>query len=91
MTGPGGEVQPYATSRRATFSVDAEAAAWSLLWRRWTMGAGQSVQVRVKGRRKGNVCGPDDVHVVTTTWGQPLVGTPAGGRKPSHGAHQPKS
>ena len=45
-----------------------------------TTGAGQSVQVRVKGRRHGNVCGPDEVHLVTTARGEPLVGTPTGGR-----------
>ena len=27
------------------------------------------MQVRVKGRRQGNVCGPDEVHLVTTAWG----------------------
>ena len=41
---------------------------------------GQSVQVRVKGRRQGIVCGPDEVHLVTTARGEPLVGTPTGGR-----------
>ena len=44
-----------------------------------TTGAGQSVQVRVKGRRRGKVCGPDEVHLVTTARGEPLVGTPTGG------------
>ena len=44
------------------------------------MGAGQSVQVRIKGRRQGKVCGPDEVHLVTTARGEPLVGTPTGGR-----------
>ena len=33
------------------------------------------MQVRVKGRRQGNVCGPDEVHLVTTARGEPLVGT----------------
>ena len=45
-----------------------------------TTGAGQTVQVRVKGRRQGNVCGPDEVHLVTTARGEPPVGTPTGGR-----------
>ena len=45
-----------------------------------TTGAGQSVQVRVKGRRQGNVCGPDKVDLATTARGEPLVGTPTGGR-----------
>ena len=38
------------------------------------------MQVRVKGRREGNVCGPDEANPVTTAWGEPLVGTPTGGR-----------
>ena len=29
------------------------------------------MQVRVKGRRKGKVCGPDGVHLVTTARGEP--------------------
>ena len=33
------------------------------------------MQVRVKGRRQGNVCGPDEVHLVTPARGEPLVGT----------------
>ena len=33
--GPGGEAQANAISRHATLSVDAEPAAWTLLWRRW--------------------------------------------------------
>ena len=37
------------------------------------------MQVRVKGRRHGKVCGPDEVHLVTTARGEPLVGTPTGG------------
>ena len=45
-----------------------------------TTGAGQSAQVRVKGRRQGNVCGPDEVNLVTTPRGESLVGTPTGGR-----------
>ena len=45
-----------------------------------TNGAGQSLQVRVKGRRQGKVCGPDEVDLVTTARGEPLVGTPTGGR-----------
>ena len=36
------------------------------------------MQVRVKGRRQGKVCGPDEVHLVTTAQGEPLVGTPTG-------------
>ena len=46
-----------------------------------TMRAGQSVQVRVKGRRQGIVCGPDEVNLVTTVplpganlWWVPLQG-----------------
>ena len=38
------------------------------------------MQVRVKGKRQGNVCGPDEVHLVTTAQSEPLVGTPTGGR-----------
>ena len=38
------------------------------------------MQARVKGRRQGNVCGPDEVDLVTTARGEPLVGTPIGGR-----------
>ena len=49
------------------------------------------MQVRVKGRRQGNVCGPDEVHLVTKAPGEPLVGTPTGGRKSSYGTHQPES
>ena len=44
-----------------------------------TTGAGQSVQVRVKGTRQGNVRGPDEVHLVTTARREPLVGTLAEG------------
>ena len=36
--------------------------------------------VRVKGRRQGNVCGPDEVDLVTTALGEPLVGPLTGGR-----------
>ena len=74
LSGPGGDARANAISRLATSSVGAEPAAWPLL------GAGQSVQVRVKGRRQGKVCGPDEVHLVTTARGEPLVGTPTGGR-----------
>ena len=49
------------------------------------------MQVRVKGRRQGNVCGPDEVHLVTTARSEPPVGTPTGGRSPSYGTHQPES
>ena len=50
--GPEGDARANAISRLATSSVGAEPAAWPLLWRkRGNMGAGQSVQVRVKGRR----------------------------------------
>ena len=45
-----------------------------------TTKAGQSLQVRVKGRFRGNVCGPDEVNLVTTALGEPLLGTPTGGR-----------
>ena len=77
LSGPGGD----AISRFATSSVGAEIAAWPLLWRkRRNHGNCQTVQVRVKGRRQGNVCGPDEVHLVTTARGEPLVGTPTGGR-----------
>ena len=37
------------------------------------------MQVRVKNRRQGNVCGPDEVHLVTTARRETLVGTPTGG------------
>ena len=37
------------------------------------------MQVRVKGRHHGNVCGPNEVNPVTTARGDPLVGTPTGG------------
>ena len=40
---------------------------------------GGNGQVRVKGRRQGNVCGLDKVNLVTKAWGEPLVGTPTGG------------
>ena len=81
LSGPGGDARANAISRLATSSVGAEPAAWPLLRRRSaTTGGGQSVQVRVKGRRQGNVCGPDEVHLVTTARGEPLVGTPTGGR-----------
>ena len=45
-----------------------------------TTRGGQSVQVRVKGRHEGNVCGPDEVNVVSMARGEPLVRTPTGGR-----------
>ena len=81
LSGPGGDARANAISRLATSSVGAEPAAWLLLWRkRRNHGTCQSVQVRVKGRRQGNVCGPDEVHLVTTARGEPLVGTPTGGR-----------
>ena len=91
LSGPGGDARANAISRLATSSVGAEPAAWLLLWRNLRPGcccggrgatteAGQSVQVRVKGRRQGIVCGPDEVHLVTTARGEPLVGTPTGGR-----------
>ena len=38
------------------------------------------MQVRVKGRRQGNVCGSHEVDLVTTALDKPLVGTPTGGR-----------
>ena len=81
LSGPGGDARASAISRLATSSMGAELAAWPLLWRkRRNHEAGQSVQVRVKGRRQGKVCGPDEVHLVTTARGEPLVGTPTGGR-----------
>ena len=49
------------------------------------------MQVRVKGRRQGKVCVPAEVHLVTTARGEPLVGTPTGGRKSSYGTRQPES
>ena len=68
-------------SRHTTLSLDAERAASWLLWRIWhNHGSGQSVQVRVKGRREGNVCGPDEVHLFTTAEDEPVVGTPTGAR-----------
>ena len=59
-SGRGGDARANAISRLATSAVGAEPAAWPLLWRKLT-GAGQTVQLRVKGRRQGNVCGPDEV------------------------------
>ena len=41
--------------------------------------AGLSLQVRVKGRHQGNVCGPHKAKLGTTARGEPLVGTPIGG------------
>ena len=38
------------------------------------------MQVRLKGRRQGKVCGLDEVNLVTTARGEALVGTPTGGR-----------
>ena len=81
VSGPGGDARANALSRLATSSVGAEPAAWPLLWRRrrnhgsWPISAGK---VRVKGRRQGNVCGPHEVHLVTTARSEPLVGTPQG-------------
>ena len=49
------------------------------------------MQVRVKGRRQGNVCGPDEVNLVTTPRGETVVGTPIGRGKSSYGTHQPES
>ena len=40
---------------------------------------GQSAQVRVNGRRRCIVCGLDEVVLVTTARGTPLVITPTGG------------
>ena len=77
--GPRGEARANATSRHATLYVDAKPAAWPLLWRRWC-NHGQSVHVRAEGRRHGNVCVPDEVNLVTTARGEPLVGTPTGAR-----------
>ena len=45
-----------------------------------TTGVGQSVQVRVKGRRHAKVCGSDEVNLVTAARGESLVGTPTVGR-----------
>ena len=45
-----------------------------------TTGARQLVQLRVKARRHSNVCGPDEVNLVTMARGEPVVGTPTGGR-----------
>ena len=74
---PGGDARAKAISRLAASS--AETAAWPLPWRkRRNQGTGQSVQVRVQGRRQCNVCGPDEVDLVTTARGEPLVGTPTG-------------
>ena len=80
LSGPGGDARANALSTLATSSVGAEPATWPLLRRKRPTGAGQIVQVRVKGRRHDNVCGPDEVHLVTTARGEPLVGTPTGGR-----------
>ena len=79
LSGPGGDARAYAISRLATSSVGAEPAAWPLLWRKrrnhgsWQISAG-------KGQGQSKVCGPDEVHLVTTARGEPLVGTPTGGR-----------
>ena len=81
LSGPGGDARANAISRLATSSVEAEPAAGRCCGGSGaTTGAGQTVHVRVKGRRQGNVCGPDEVHLVTTARGKPLVGTPTGGR-----------
>ena len=81
QSGPGGDAWANAMSRLATSSVAPN------LWHgrccggsNATTGAGQSVQVRVKGRRQGNVCGPDEVDLVTRARGELLVGTTTGGR-----------
>ena len=78
LSGPGGGARGNAISRLATSSVGAEPAAWPLLWRK-RRNHGRTL-VRVKGRRQGKVCGPDEVHLVTTARSEPLVGTPTGGR-----------
>ena len=72
----GPDARANAISRLATSSLGAEPAAWRLQWQKRR----KTVQVRVKGRRQGNVCGPDEVHLVTTARSEPLVGTPTGGR-----------
>ena len=69
QSGPGGDARANAISRLATLSVGAEPAAWPLLWR--------------KRRNHGSWpinAGPDEVDLVTTALGEPLVGTPTGGR-----------
>ena len=81
LSGPGGDTRANAISRLATSSWGPNLRPGRCCGGRGaTTGAGQSVQVRVKGRRQGNVCGPDEVHLVTTARGEPLVGTPTGGR-----------
>ena len=81
LSGPGGDARANAISRLATSSVGAEPAAWPLLWRKrrnhgsWPIGAGKG-----QGQAPKKVCGPDEVHLVTTARGEPLVGTPTGGR-----------
>ena len=35
LSGPGGDARANAISRLATSSVEAEPAAWPLLWRKW--------------------------------------------------------
>ena len=81
LSGPGGDARANAISRLATSSVGPTLRPGRCYGGRGaTTGAGQSVQVRVKGRRQGIVCGPDEVHLVTTARGEPLVGTPTGGR-----------
>ena len=37
------------------------------------------MQVRIKGRHPGNVCGLDELNLVTTARGEPVVGTPIRG------------
>ena len=91
-SGPGGDVRANAISRLATSSVGSNPRPGRCCGGGGaTTGAGQSVQVRVKGRRQGNICGRDEVDLVTTAWGEPLVGTPTRGRQSSYGTHQPES
>ena len=80
QSGSGGDTRANAISRLAKSSVGAEPAAWPLLWRRRRNHRSWPVSVRVKGRRQGNICGPDEVDLVTRALGEPLVGAPPGGR-----------
>ena len=49
------------------------------------------MQVRVKGRRQGNVCGRHEVNLVTTARREYRVGTPTRGRYLSYGTREPES
>ena len=68
--GLGVEARANAISRDAMLFVDAELGGGRCCGGDGaTTGAGQSVQGRVKGRRRGNVCGPHEVNLVTTARG----------------------